>query len=180
MGWQPSGPTASSLAAAASLTQLLSADSAPHTVGIMMTDTYGPGAQYVKLVKDWLYKDDAEQATTSLDKANRLRILFSNVSFVGPNSLASRLKDLGSTSTPLGSKAYTEDVYVSQVVPNYDSDDSDAAPPAAKTSPGWTRCRPLSTHSIRTGVRRSILRSATRWPSAITKCWSIASTARRW
>jgi branched-chain amino acid transport system substrate-binding protein len=97
-----------------------------HVVGILMTDTYGPGAQYVKLVKDWLYKDDAEQATTSLDKANRLRILFSNVSFVGPNSLASRLKDLGSTSTPLGSKAYTEDVYVSQVVPNYQRDNSDA------------------------------------------------------
>jgi branched-chain amino acid transport system substrate-binding protein len=105
------------------LASMLQAIPGKHVVGILMTDTYGPGSQYIKLVKDWLYANDAQQ--TTLMKAERLTILFSNVSFVGPNSLASRLKDFGVVSTPSGPKPYTENCFVSQVVPNYQRDNSD-------------------------------------------------------
>lgn len=104
------------------LNAVLAADANPkHTVGIMMTDTYGPGSQYIKALRDWQYgADQTNQQST------RLRILFSNVSFVGPNSLASRLKDLGTLTANGQQKPYTEDVYVSQVMPNYSTDTSDA------------------------------------------------------
>jgi branched-chain amino acid transport system substrate-binding protein len=104
---------------------LLAARPGNHTVGIFMTDTYGPGSQYIKLVKDWLYLNDAEQA--SQRRAERLMLYFSNVSFVGPNSLASRLKAFGSVNAIGGPKSYTENVFVSQVVPNYEIDNSDGA-----------------------------------------------------
>jgi len=104
------------------LGKLLS-DGQSHVVGILMTDTYGPATTYIKGVRDWQYAQDAEQ--TSTQKAKRLTILFSNVSFVGPNSLAQRLKDAGSAQAADGPKPYTSGVYVSQVVPNYQSDDSD-------------------------------------------------------
>ena len=115
---------AQSTAAIAYLKGLLAADTLPHTVGVMMTDTYGPATQFIKALKEWQYAADAEQ--TQLNKASRLTLLFSNVSFVGPNSLAQRLHDLGNVTTPSGAKPYTENVFVSQVVPNYDSDNSDA------------------------------------------------------
>jgi branched-chain amino acid transport system substrate-binding protein len=115
---------AQSAAAIAYLKGVLAADTLPHTVGVMMTDTYGPGAQFIQALKEWQYSADAEQ--TQLNKAARLTLLFSNVSFVGPNSLAQRLHDLGNLTTPSGPKPYTENVFVSQVVPNYDSDNSDA------------------------------------------------------
>ncbi|MDB4940469.1 MAG: putative leucine/isoleucine/valine-binding protein precursor [Labilithrix sp.] len=105
------------------LRSLLQSDSLPHTVGVMMTDTYGPATQFVKAVKDWQYATDPEQ--TTLNKATRLSVYFSNVSFVGPNSLAARLRDAGNVATPGGPKPYTSGVFVSQVVPNYDSDNSD-------------------------------------------------------
>jgi hypothetical protein len=94
-----------------------------HSVGILMTDTYGPATQYIRGVRDWQYANDAEQAVNS--KAKRLNVYFSNVSFVGPNSLASRLKDAGAVQGPDGPVPYTTGVFVSQVVPNYESDDSD-------------------------------------------------------
>ncbi|CAN5924711.1 ABC transporter substrate-binding protein [soil metagenome] len=94
-----------------------------HTIGILMTDTYGPATTYIKGLRDWQYANDTEQNTTN--KARRLTIHFSNVSFVGPNSLAARLKDAGTVSTPDGPKPYTAGVFVSQVVPNYHSDNSD-------------------------------------------------------
>ncbi|WP_394850496.1 ABC transporter substrate-binding protein [Pendulispora brunnea] len=77
-----------------------------HTFGILMTDTYPVGEAFIKAVQDWrsdnpTYKD-------------RTTVVFSNVSFVGPNSLANRLKALG--------PKYTENVLVSQVVPNYAQD----------------------------------------------------------
>ncbi len=115
---------AQSAAAIAYLKAMLAADTLPHTVGVMMTDTYGPATQFIQALKQWQYSTDAEQ--TQLNKASRLTLLFSNVSFVGPNSLAQRLHDLGSVNTPSGGKPYTENVFVSQVVPNYDSDNSDA------------------------------------------------------
>jgi branched-chain amino acid transport system substrate-binding protein len=103
---------------------LLVADNAQHVVGIFMTDTYGPATALVKGVRDWQYANDTEQTATS--KGTRLTVYFSNVSFVGPNSLASRLRQLGTVSTPGGSKPYSDGVFVSQVVPNYETDSSDA------------------------------------------------------
>jgi ABC-type branched-subunit amino acid transport system substrate-binding protein len=101
----------------------LLAEPGNHVVGILMTDTYGPATQYIKGIRDWQYAQDAEQTATL--KAKRLTLLFSNVSFVGPNSLAARLKDAGSAQSAEGPKPYTAGVFVSQVVPNYESDDSD-------------------------------------------------------
>jgi branched-chain amino acid transport system substrate-binding protein len=107
---------------AAYLAKLL-AEPGNHVVGVLMTDTYGPATQFIRGVRDWQYANDAEQISSQ--KAKRLTLLFSNVSFVGPNSLAQRLKDVGSVQTPEGPKPYTAQVYVSQVVPNYESDNSD-------------------------------------------------------
>lgn len=101
----------------------LLAEPGNHVVGVLMTDTYGPATQYIKGIRDWQYAEDAEQA--SISKAKRLTIHFSNVSFVGPNSLAARLKDAGAAQAADGPKPYTSGVFVSQVVPNYESDDSD-------------------------------------------------------
>jgi ABC-type branched-subunit amino acid transport system substrate-binding protein len=110
-------------ATTAYLGKLLSQTPGNHIVGIMMTDTYGPATAFIQGVRQWQYAIDAEQ--TTINKATRLAIVFSNVSFVGPNSLASRLLAAGVVTGPNGPKAYTEDVFVSQVVPNYESDDSD-------------------------------------------------------
>ncbi len=101
----------------------LLAEPGNHVVGILMTDTYGPSTQYIRGIRDWQYASDVEQ--TSNNKAKRLTLYFSNVSFVGPNSLAARLHDAGGVQTADGVKSYTEGVFVSQVVPNYQSDDSD-------------------------------------------------------
>jgi branched-chain amino acid transport system substrate-binding protein len=105
------------------LAGLLTGNSMMHTVGIMMTDTYGPGAVFIQGLRDWQFANDSQQ--TSLQKATRLKLYFSNVSFVGPNALAGRLKMAGTVSTPNGPMPYTQDVLVSQVVPNYQSDSSD-------------------------------------------------------
>ncbi len=106
-------------AATAYLASLLASDSAPAVnVGVLMTNTYGPATAFIKGVRDWQY--------TTPDAASRLKITLSNVSFTGPNSLARRLKDLGQVTSPTGPKAYSDGVFVSQVVPNYESDSSDA------------------------------------------------------
>ncbi len=110
-------------AAAAYLAQLLAADSAPHTVGIMMTDTYGAAIDFITGLRQWQFANDALQ--TTLQKASRLTLLFSNVSFVGPNALAAGLKSAGTIAGPSGPVAYTQNVTVSQVVPNYQTDTSD-------------------------------------------------------
>jgi ABC-type branched-subunit amino acid transport system substrate-binding protein len=102
---------------------LLGADASPHTVGIMMTDTYGPAATFITALRQWQFANDSQQMT--LQKATRLKVYFSNVSFVGPNALAQRLVDAGQYTTPTGPQAYTTNVIVSQVVPNYQSDSSD-------------------------------------------------------
>ena len=104
------------------LAGLLSGDTAQHTVGILMTDTYGPANTFIQGIKNWIYANDSQQST--LQKATRLQVYFSNVSFVGPNTLADRLVTAGSVTTPTGSQPYTSGVFVSQVVPNYDSDSS--------------------------------------------------------
>jgi ABC-type branched-subunit amino acid transport system substrate-binding protein len=124
------------------LSSLLGADSAPHSVGIFMTDTYGAAAKFITAIRDWQVAQDAEQMT--LKKATRLTLLFSNVSFVGPDTLAARLKSAGTYATPSGSKSYAEGVLVSQVVPNFNDDQSDGVRSymahinAAQASPTFT------------------------------------------
>jgi branched-chain amino acid transport system substrate-binding protein len=128
--------------AAAYLTQLLSADAAPHTVGIMMTDTYGAAVDFITGLRQWQFASDAQQ--TSLQKASRLTLLFSNVSFVGPNVLAQGLKSAGTVQGPSGPVPYTQSVVVSQVVPNYQTDTSDIVSAyrglvsGAQKTPGFT------------------------------------------
>jgi branched-chain amino acid transport system substrate-binding protein len=102
------------------LDQLLLANSGTLNVGILMTDTYGAGADFIQGIRRWQF--DADQAQ---NKATRLKLNFSNVSFVGPNALADKLKAAGTVSTPSGPLPYTDNVVVSQVVPNYQSDSSD-------------------------------------------------------
>jgi len=92
-------------------------------VGILMTDTYGAGAKYIEHIRQWQFANDSQQ--TSLMKATRLILTFSNVSFVGPDALAEELVGLDTVSTPGGPMPYTQDVIVSQVVPNWKSDQSD-------------------------------------------------------
>jgi ABC-type branched-subunit amino acid transport system substrate-binding protein len=99
------------------LAELLS-DGKNHTVGIFMTDTYGPATAFITAVRDWQYQEGNLAAS-------RLKLLFSNVSFVGPNALSERLLMAGSAQTSSGSKPYSEGVYVSQVVPNYQNDSGD-------------------------------------------------------
>jgi branched-chain amino acid transport system substrate-binding protein len=109
--------------AAKYLAGVLREDTANHSVGVMMTDTYGAAATFITELRKWQFADDAEQE--ELDKAKRLSIHFSNVSFVGPNALSDRLVAAGTIMTPTGKMPLTQDVLVSQVVPNYQSDSSE-------------------------------------------------------
>lgn len=101
------------------LANLLSNYSGTQYVGIMMTDTYGAAADLIKAVRTWQYANDSQQ--TNLQKATRLKLYFSNVSFVGSDALADRLMEMGN----IGPNSATDGVIVSQVVPNYQSDSSD-------------------------------------------------------
>ncbi len=105
------------------LTSLLNANTDHHTVGILMTDTYGAAADFIAAVRKWQFSNNSQQIT--LNSAGRLTLLFSNLSFVGSNALSDRLVAAGSQATPSGSMPLTQDVIVSQVVPNYQSDSSD-------------------------------------------------------
>jgi ABC-type branched-subunit amino acid transport system substrate-binding protein len=107
--------------AEAYITNLLTTTTGTQPVGIMMTDTYGAGGDFIEALRQWQF--DGQQST--LDKPDRLKLYFSNVSFVGPNALSDRLVSSGTITTPSGPMPYTQDVYVSQVVPNYQSDSSD-------------------------------------------------------
>ena len=113
---------AQATAAEAYLTTLLTNDtSSTVPVGVMMTDTYGAGATFIQALRQWQF--DGQQST--LGKATRLHLYFSNISFSGPNSLSDRLVQAGTVTTPTGPMPLTQDVVVSQVVPNYQSDSSD-------------------------------------------------------
>ncbi len=105
------------------LAGLLSGNTDIHTVGIFMTDTYGAGGQFIEELRRWQYANDSQQ--TALNKATRLKLYFSNVSFVGPNALSDRLVSAGNVMTPNGPVSLTDNVVVSQVVPNYQNDSSD-------------------------------------------------------
>ena len=114
---------AQAVAAEAYLANLLSTQSGTVIVGVMMTDTYGAGSTFIQALRNWQFAPGSQQ--TSLQMATRLKLYFSNVSFVGPNTLSSYLVQAGSVTTPSGAMPYTQDVVVSQVVPNYQSDTSD-------------------------------------------------------
>ena len=105
------------------LAQQLTNQSGTVRVGVMMTDTYGAAAELIRALRTWQYANDGQQQ--SLQKATRLVITFSNVSFVGPNALADRLVAAGTIATSSGPRPLTDGVVVSQVVPNYQSDASD-------------------------------------------------------
>lgn len=110
-------------AAESYLANLLGNTSSDVTVGVMMTDTYGAGASFIQALRDWQFANDSEQ--TNLDKAHRLTLYFSHVSFVGPNALSKELVQAGDVMTPDGPMSMTTGVVVSQVVPNYQNDSSD-------------------------------------------------------
>jgi branched-chain amino acid transport system substrate-binding protein len=105
------------------LASLLTGNSEIHHIGIFMTDTYGAGAQFIEGLRTWQHANDSQQ--TNLQKATRLKLYFSNVSFVGPNALADRLKMAGNVNTANGPVPFSDGVVVSQVVPNYQNDSSD-------------------------------------------------------
>jgi ABC-type branched-subunit amino acid transport system substrate-binding protein len=89
---------------------------AKEQVAIIMIDTYGPGDLFIRGVKDWMNADAA--------RAARLEVLFMNVSFVGSDSLAEALTSREPTYTDVITKqqrSYTENVVVTQVVPDYES-----------------------------------------------------------
>lgn len=91
----------------------------PDPVGIMMTTTYGAAATFIKLVREWQFNGQPP------DGKRNLEIYFSSLSLVGANALADWLVGSGSVSTPNGPIPFTKDTYVSQVVPNYQSDSSE-------------------------------------------------------
>ena len=103
----------------AQLTNLLNTDASnPLNVGIVMTDTYGAGADFISGLRSWQLDGQASPA----GKATRLKLWFSNVSFVGANALSDKLKALGKIGA--SSEYYTDNVVISQVVPNYQNDQS--------------------------------------------------------
>jgi hypothetical protein len=129
-------------AASQYLASLLAADGDDHTVGVLMTDTYGPATTFITQLRQWQYANDAEQAMDH--KATRLTLGFVNLSFVGPNALAANLAAAGTIAGPSGPVPYTDGVLVSQVVPNYATDQSDLvlaydqAIAASGQAPGFT------------------------------------------
>lgn len=91
----------------------------PEPVGILMTSTHGAGATFIRLLREWQFNGQPP------DGKRNLKIYFSNLSLVDANALAARLASSGSIPTPSGPMPATQDVYVSHVVPNYQSDSSD-------------------------------------------------------
>jgi branched-chain amino acid transport system substrate-binding protein len=87
------------------------------SVAIIMIDTYQPGNRFIRGIKNWINGD----AT----RAARLDVLFMNVSFVGGDALSEALRatpeDYEDVRNPGNKRSYAENVIVTQVVPNYDS-----------------------------------------------------------
>lgn len=92
-------------------------DSSVESVAVVMIDTYQPGNRFIRGVKDWINKD--------AKRAARLDVLFMNVSFVGGDALSTALRTTPEAyddiRTPGSKRSYAENVIVTQVVPNYDS-----------------------------------------------------------
>jgi branched-chain amino acid transport system substrate-binding protein len=90
---------------------------AKEPVAIIMIDTYAPGDRFIRGVKDWINADAA--------RASRLDVVFMNVSFVGSDSLAEALTASPKEYLDVVSQTprpYAENVIVTQVVPDYDSE----------------------------------------------------------
>lgn len=87
------------------------------SVAIIMIDTYLPGNHFIRGLKNWINEDAA--------RAARLDVVFMNVSFVGPDSLAQALRtspwDYEDVRAPGTRRSYAENVIVTQVVPYYGS-----------------------------------------------------------
>jgi branched-chain amino acid transport system substrate-binding protein len=82
---------------------------------MVMVDTYAPGTRFIKAVKDWIVADPV--------RAKRIDLTFTHVSFVGADSLARELVAAGTYTDPISktTKSYAEGVYITQVVPSYES-----------------------------------------------------------
>jgi ABC-type branched-subunit amino acid transport system substrate-binding protein len=105
------------IATEAQLTALLAADAtSPLNIGILMTDTYGAGGDFIQGLRSWQLDGGAPAGKT------RLKLYFSNVSFVGANALSDKLKAFGKVDG--SAENYTDNVVISQVVPNYQNDQS--------------------------------------------------------
>jgi branched-chain amino acid transport system substrate-binding protein len=100
------------------LEDLLEAGTGPVSVGVVMIDTYQPGNAFVRAIKDWINAD--------ADRARRLDVLFSHVSFVGADSLAKLLSsppvDYPDVLNPARRATYAEGVLITQVVPSFTSE----------------------------------------------------------
>lgn len=104
--------------AIAFLGDLLEAGRGTQSVGIIMIDTYQAGNLFIRGVKNWLNADAS--------RASRLDVLFSHVSSVGVDSLASLLgsppADYIDIVNPARRRSYAEGVLVTEVVPSYQSE----------------------------------------------------------
>ena len=115
------GDTASVDPAIVQAGQMLSAlladtGTAVQSVAVIMIDTYAPGNRFIRGLKDWINAD--------VSRASRLDMVFMNVSFVGGDALAQALVATPDRYDDVAtgvSRSYAEDVLVTQVVPNYDS-----------------------------------------------------------
>lgn len=99
------------------LTDLLGQGDGVQPVAVIMIDTYLPANRFIRGLRDWINAD--------AERASRLSITFLNVSFVGGDALARALtttpESYVDVLNPAVRRAYAEDVIVTQVVPNYDS-----------------------------------------------------------
>jgi ABC-type branched-subunit amino acid transport system substrate-binding protein len=104
--------------AIAFLTARLQSGAGAQSVGIVMIDTYQPGNKFIRAIKDWLNAD--------VERASRLDVQFSHVSFVGSDSLAALLgsppADYVDVTDPTRRRSYREGVLVTEVVPSYASE----------------------------------------------------------
>jgi len=94
---------------------VLDAGGGRQSVGVVMIDTYQFGNLFIRAIKDWLNAD--------AERARRLDVLFSHLSFVGADQLASLLTsppaDYADVTDPARRLSYADGVLVTQVVPSY-------------------------------------------------------------
>src|ERR1700733_2553423 len=125
---EPTTVAPAALAAEAYIASRLESTTGPLSIGIMMTDVYGAGTQFITTLRTWQFDglDDGQgSGTLATDKATRLTLYFSNLSFVGPNALSQNLVAAGTVPNAPNAMPFTTNVVVSNVVPNYQTDQSD-------------------------------------------------------
>src|SRR5262245_26596135 len=69
---------AQALAAEAYLKNLLNATSGTLVVGVMMTDTYGAGSAFIRLLRQWQFQADQSTTTGCANGGTRRKLYFSN------------------------------------------------------------------------------------------------------